>query len=182
MSQKDRRRWDEKWLDSPKDRYEPHPLLLQYQSLLGVGKALDLACGKGQNAIWLARQGYCVLGIDISPVALTIARTEAADQRLSDRTQFEAVDLDQWQLPALSFDLICVFRFLDRRLFAAISAGLRAEGLLFFATRHVGLLQRCPDANESFLLRRGELAEAFAGLQVLHNVENDEDTEFIARN
>ncbi len=181
MSQKDRRRWDEKWSDSARDLYEPHPLLLQYRSLLSGGRALDLACGKGQNAIWLARQGYRVLGIDISPVALAMAETEAADQGLSDQLQFETVDLDHWQLPALSFDLICIFRFLDRRLFPAISGGLRSEGLLFCATRHVGLLQRCPEANKSFLLKRGELAEAFASLQVLHDVEKDEETEFVAR-
>ncbi len=181
MSQKDRRRWDEKWLDSAGDRYEPHPLLLQYRTLLGGGEALDLACGKGQNAIWLARQGYRVQGVDISPVALAMARTEAAEQGLSDRIQLITVDLDHWLLPALSYDLICIFRFLDRRLFTAISMGLRPEGLLFCATRHVGLLQRCPEAHESFLLKRGELAEAFSSLWVLHDVENDENSEFVAR-
>jgi SAM-dependent methyltransferase len=140
-----------------------------------------MACGKGQNAIWLARQGYRVLGIDISPVALAMARAEAVNQDLSNRLQFEAVDLDRWQLPALSYDLICIFRFLDRRLFPAVVAGLRPGGLLFCATRHVGLLQRSPEANKAFLLKRGELAEAFASLQVLHDLEKNEDTEFVAR-
>jgi tellurite methyltransferase len=181
MSQKDRRRWDEKWSDSAGEHYDPHPLLLQYRSLLSGGRALDMACGKGQNAIWLARQGYRVLGVDISPVALSMSRSEAVDQGLSNQLQFEAVDLDRWQLPALSYDLICIFRFLDRRHFPAIVAGLRPGGLLFCATRHVGLLHRCPEANKSFLLKRGELAEAFASLQVLHDLEKDEDAEFIAR-
>jgi len=140
-----------------------------------------MACGKGQNAIWLARQGYRVLGIDISPVALAMARAEAVNQDLSNRLQFEAVDLDRWQLPALSYDLICIFRFLDRRLFPAVVAGLRPGGLLFCATRHVGLLQRSPEANKAFLLKRGELVEAFASLQVLHDLEKNEDTEFVAR-
>jgi len=182
MSQGDRRRWDEKWSGSAGEHYGPHPLLLQYRSLLGGGKALDLACGKGQNAIWLARIGYQVLGIDISPVALAMARTEAAEQGLSDRVQFKVADLDRWQISTLSYDLICIFRFLDRRLFSSISSGLRPGGLLFYSTRHVGLLQRCPGANDSYLLKRGELADAFASLQVIHDVEKDEDAEFVARN
>ena len=123
-----------------------------------------------------------MLGIDISPVALAMARNEAAKQGLSDRVQFEATDLDHWQISTLSFDLICIFRFLDRRLFSSIRSGLRPGGLLFYSTRHVGLLQRCPRANNSYLLKRGELADAFANLRVIHDVEKDEDAEFVARN
>jgi 2-polyprenyl-3-methyl-5-hydroxy-6-metoxy-1,4-benzoquinol methylase len=95
MSEKDRERWDAKWqsrLDSP---FEPHPLLLRKQELLaGDGFALDLACGRGQNSLWLARLGYDVLGVDISRVALKAAKADASRHGLSERLRFEQVDLD----------------------------------------------------------------------------------------
>jgi SAM-dependent methyltransferase len=69
------------------------------------GRALDVACGEGRNALWLAEQGWDVLGVDFSPVAIDKAR-RAAEQRGAD-ARFEVADVTA--LPDLGeFDLVVV--------------------------------------------------------------------------
>ena len=181
MSREDKERWDKKWSSAGDERYSPHPLLTSNARYLTGGEALDLACGRGQNAIWLGRHGYRVLGVDISRVALGAAAAEAAAQGLSDRVRFEAVDLDSWSPPPDAFDLICVFRFLDRKLFGPIRDGIRPGGHICYSTRHLGALARHPSATEAFLLRPGELAAVFSDWQILHDHEGAEDAELVAR-
>ncbi len=181
MGQEDRQRWDEKWTELAGESFEPHPLLIQSQALLIGGVALDLACGKGQNAVWLAQQGYEVLAVDISPVALDLGQEEAKSQGVQNKIRFKQVDLEGWQVPALAFDLICVFRFLDRQLFSSVRAGLHPGGYLFYSTRHVGILDRFPEANRSFLLERNELVVEFGDWKILHYREGEEEAELIAQ-
>jgi SAM-dependent methyltransferase len=181
MSREDRLRWDEKWTELCEEPFRPHSFLAGKRDLLSGGDALDLACGRGQNSIWLAQVGYRVLGVDISPVALKIARNRAISRGVDDQTRFQLADLDQWPIPEKAFDLICVFRFLDRRLFPAIRYGLRDGGLLFFCTRHSGVLKGKPGANNNYLLRSGELASTFSDWHILHDREDDEVAYFVAR-
>lgn len=181
MSKNDQQRWDKKWHQFMDVQLETNPLLIRHQELLGGGKALDIACGQGQNAIWLAQHGYRVLGVDISRVALDKALQEAQRLGISERVEFAQVDLDEWQPPRASFDLICVIRFLERALFPAIAQALKPNGLLFYATRHTGYLRKNPTASRHYLLEPGELAVAFQDLEVVCYQEGQEDAEFIAR-
>jgi SAM-dependent methyltransferase len=180
VTQADQRRWDQKWSRVQGARKRPHPLLEQRGGFLSGGYALDLACGLGQNAIWLAKRGYRVLGVDISTVALDAARTEARRQSVLERIDFHRVDLDVWRAPEANYDLICVFRFLDRRLFPSIRKGLRPGGFLYYSTRHKGFLQRNPSSCTAYLLARGELLEVFGDWHILHYREGPEEAELIA--
>ena len=182
MSQADMQRWDQKWTEMAGKPFTPHPLLVNNEILLSGGRALDLACGLGQNSIWLARLGYHVIGIDVSGVALSAALSRARKLHLPDRPVFVQMDLAQWSLPPNMFDLICVFRFLKRRLFPEIRSGLRPGGLLFYSTRHMGILNRQPDANQEFLLRPDELITAFSDWEIVHYEEGRENAQIIARN
>lgn len=181
MTQEDKVRWDKRWQEIDRASLEPDRLLTEHQHLLTGGEALDLACGVGQNAIWLAQRGYRVLAVDISDVALQTAREEAARRGLIDKVRFRQVDLDRWPLAAESYDLICVFRFLDRSLFPAIRAGLRPGGLLFYGTRHAGVLEQDLEANPDYLLARQELPGYFAGWELLFYAEGPRQAELIAR-
>ncbi|MGW8318186.1 MAG: class I SAM-dependent methyltransferase [Candidatus Promineifilaceae bacterium] len=181
MTREDEVRWDRKWQEIGDAAFEPDRLLIQHQDLLTGGQALDLACGLGQNAIWLARHGYTVLAVDISGVALQAATEEASRQEIAGQVCFKQVDLDRWPIPAEAYDLICVFRFLDRSLFPAIRAGVRPGGLLFYATRHVGVLEQNPEANPDFLLAHQELPSHFAGWELLFQAEGPRQAELIAR-
>jgi SAM-dependent methyltransferase len=180
VSRQDKDRWDEKW-SAAGGPYRPHSLLTRNSVYMTGGVALDLACGRGQNALWLAGQGYQVLAVDISPVAIHLAHSEAEAQGLSDRVRFQVVDLDEWIIPPAFFDLIAVFRFLNRRLFGPIRDALRPGGLVYYSTRHVGILARNPAANEAYLLQPGELPGAFPGWHILHDEEGPEDAQLIAR-
>ena len=106
----------------------------------------------------------------------------ANQDKRSERTNlFAQADLDRWLPPYESFDLVAVFRFLDRDLYRPIRQTVRQGGLLFFETRHQGVRERLPDANPAYLLRLGELPEVFAEWDVLYYDEGSENARLVAR-
>jgi SAM-dependent methyltransferase len=84
---------------------EPNRFLVAEVSGLAPGRALDVACGEGRNAVWLAEQGWTVTGVDFSPVGLDKAR-RLADARGVNVT-FELADVTTYQ-PLADFDLVVV--------------------------------------------------------------------------
>ncbi|SDT44564.1 class I SAM-dependent methyltransferase [Microlunatus soli] len=82
-----------------------NPVLAEVVGELEVGSALDLGCGEGGDAVWLAGMGWRVTGIDISETALQRARTAAEQQRVDARTSFERHDLAT-DFPSGTFDLV----------------------------------------------------------------------------
>src|SRR5690242_10217857 len=70
---------------------------------LSPGRALDVACGEGRNAIWLAAQGWQVTAADFSRVAIDKARAR------SDEVDWQVADVVEWSPPAQAFDLVIVF-------------------------------------------------------------------------
>ena len=79
--------------------------LIPVASGLAPGAALDLGCGSGQNCIWLAQQGWDVLGVDIAPKAVARARLAAA--RVGAEASFEVADIATWR-PDPEFDLVAL--------------------------------------------------------------------------
>jgi SAM-dependent methyltransferase len=181
MSHKDRGRWDAKWSAMEDGIGEPHVLLERYGHLFSGGDALDLACGRGQNSFLLARSGYRVLAVDVSPVALNSARQAAEQRCLNEKIQFRQVDLDEWVIPTESFDLTVVFRFLDRNLFPAIKHALRSGGGLLYSTRNSGVLEREPDTNPAYLLQPGELGTIFGDWEIIFYEDGEVDSSIVVR-
>jgi len=85
----------------------PNRFLVAETEALAPGRALDLACGEGRNAVWLAEQGWQVTGIDFSEVALEKARHFAEDRGV--RVDWVSADLLEYVLPAEAFELVIVF-------------------------------------------------------------------------
>ncbi len=81
----------------------PNPLLVREVAALPPGTALDLGCGEGGDAIWLARQGWRVTAVDISATALSRAAAHAADAGVD--IHWEPHDLSQ-TFPTGQFDLV----------------------------------------------------------------------------
>lgn len=85
---------------------EPNTFLVEEASALPPGSALDLACGEGRNAVWLAERGHEVVGVDFSGVALARARLLAQSRGVE--VAWVEADVTRWEPPVESFDLVCV--------------------------------------------------------------------------
>lgn len=178
MSEQDRRRWNERYATGRHDLRPAASLVALAPRLQPPpgARALDLACGVGRNALFLAELGYHVDAWDISDTALAaleaeLRRRAAAGQPLAVTTR--QVDLDTAELPAAAYDLVLDYYFLDRRLFPVMAAALRPGGLLLCETFLDSARGREHIANPAYLLERGELPRAFADLQVVEYVEDE---------
>jgi SAM-dependent methyltransferase len=84
----------------------PNQFLVQETTDLAPGTALDVACGEGRNAIWLAEQGWRVTGVDFSWVGLAKAAGLAAERGVE--VEWVEADLTRWD-PPTAYDLVVVF-------------------------------------------------------------------------
>jgi SAM-dependent methyltransferase len=100
--------WDERYRaqDNPWG-LEPNVFVREQCERLAVGDALDLACGEGRNAIWLAQQGWRVTGLDFSGVAIERAGRRVAEEfpALKDRLVWRVEDVTRMELAPDSFTL-----------------------------------------------------------------------------
>lgn len=144
-------------------RPEPALVLRKYDYLLPEqGRALDLACGMGGNALFLAERGLSTTAWDLSAVAIKRLNQVAANDQLD--LVCEVRDLEKEPLPQSSFDVVVVSRFLDRNLNRSLAAALRPEGLLYFQTFVADKDSAIGPVNPAYLLRENELALTFADL------------------
>ena len=149
------RDWDVHYRDPANLERHPSPLLVQVADLLPPGRALDLACGTGRNAVYLAALGWEVTAVDSSAVAIAALRGTGVDARVADLERHE------YRIEPASFDLICEFYYLQRDLFPEIRQGIRPGGIFAGAIHLTG----------SFALQSGELREEFAGWKILYYSE-----------
>lgn len=107
MTAVDARAWDERYAAAELLwSAEPNRFLVEEVAGLTPGRALDLACGEGRNALWLASRGWRVVGVDFSAVAIERARRMAAARQLE--VEWVLADVRAWVPPAPGFDLIVV--------------------------------------------------------------------------
>jgi SAM-dependent methyltransferase len=183
MAARDRIRWDEAYREKANRAYpDANALLFPYTPPLRAplsATALDLAAGLGQNGLWLAEQGYLVNLVDVSRVALARAQIEAAHRGLHNVNFFQ-LDLDHAQIEPASYDLICVFRFLNRDLIPPIRAAIKPGGRVIYQTFNTRYLGQRPDLNADYLLSPGELAGFFGDWRVLHSSEPEHTSQIVA--
>lgn len=183
MSQSDRQRWDDKYAArSLTGEWVPDEWLISTVSSLPPGRALELACGLGHNAIWLARNGWQVDAVDVSPVGLRLAAELAGTHRAD--VNWIAADLDDFVPQPDAYDLVCVFRFLERsRLPALVEQALRPGGRLLYETFTIAHLAR-PDShmkNPDFALAPGEMPRLFPQLRTIEAGEFELPDRSVAR-
>ena len=178
MTEADRRRWDERYRAGDYD-FTPNAwlagLAARLQPRAPGARALDIACGTGRNALFLAELGYTVDAWDVSDVGLAILRTEL-DRRAAAGRALEVrprrVDLDDATLPTDAYELVAVLFFLDRTLFPRLVGSLTPGGLLLVQTFvDLGHDSR-PGVPPEYKLRPGELRAAFATLEILEDAED----------
>jgi tellurite methyltransferase len=161
----ERERWNARYVSHVhKDVYEPHPFLRGHLGLLPRGRVLELAMGEGHNAIFLARQGFTVTGIDISDVA--VERSVRLSQAAGITIDAQCMDLRTMTLPADAYDVVVCFYFLQRDLFPQIVSTLRIGGMVIYETYTSEQAQYGHPTNPAYLLQPNELLETFRALRM----------------
>jgi tellurite methyltransferase len=145
----------------------PTPLLVHLADELEPGTALDLACGAGRNALYLAKRGWRVTAVDGAPAAIEILRARAAERNLLVETMVADLESPEFSIPAGAWDLIAVCYYLQRDLFPAIRRALRPRGVVL-AIVHIGEEGEAPTPKRAL---RGELRSYFVGWEILHEHE-----------
>lgn len=147
----------------------PDAALVELVEPLEPGHALDLGCGPGRNAVWLASHGWQVTGVDISPVGL--AQAEARAAAAGTTLQVITADLLDYQPPAKQFDLVLVANVhvapQDRRpLFAAAASALAPGGHLLVIGHHLDSLGRIGPPDPERLYTEAILVDLVPMLEV----------------
>lgn len=168
------------------ERDEPSRWLIDNADLLprlastgGVLRALDVACGSGRHALWLAGGGFATDALDRDAAGISRLRLDA--QRVGLPVEARIEDLERPSvLGGKRYDVIVVFRYLHRPLFAALRAALQPKGVLVYETFTVDQAARGKPSNPLFLLQHGELPALVAPLQVLRARTGDFDGGMVA--
>ncbi len=157
--------WDNKYLTRDySSARDPSRLLVQLLTLLSKGRALDIACGEGRNAIFLAQNGYEVDAVDVSTVALERAAEASDHERV--KVNLIQADLENYEIPAGTYDLIINFNYLQRSLAPMIKRGLKKGGVLVFETYTLEQQSIGHPKNPEFLLKPNELLHLFSDLHI----------------
>jgi tellurite methyltransferase len=169
LSQDDRLRWDRQHAESGGTE-QPSSFLREIIESdsweIPRGRALDIACGKGRNALFLAEQGLDIVAIDISPVALEEGQRRAQEKLLT--ISWQQADLEQIRLPENSFDLVINFNYLQRSLIPQLKAALKIGGHVIFETYLIDQQAIGHPKNPDYLLAHNELVDLFRELRVLY--------------
>jgi len=171
--------WDERFRDGDYPRNpDPSPVLRRYVDSFPDGRALDVATGTGRNAVFLAEAGYRVDGIDKSREGLRIARQNAVDRGVADRTEWIQADVPTYAFPESTYDVVAIsfYRAVDR--FPDIKTALAPGGALFVQhhLRSSDDIQSGP-SGDRYRYGANELLRACLDLTVLYYDERAETRE-----
>jgi SAM-dependent methyltransferase len=144
---------------NPHQALVPSPWVVRFAPLIASGgQVLDLACGYGRHAHYLAALGHTVLAVDRDEAALATLEGIAGIQ-----TRAEDLEQGVWPLGALRFGAIIVTHYLHRPLFADLLAALQPDGVLIYETFAEGHAAFGKPSRPEFLLRPDELLQRLGG-------------------
>ena len=145
---------------------EPTQFLVENIALLPKGRALDVGMGAGRNAIYLAKIGFEVEGVDISPEAVSNALELARKFGVTIRAQ--SADLEgNYYIKKGAYDVIICFNYLQRSLIPQIKDGLRKGGMVVYETFIIDQVQFGKPRNPDYLLKHNELLNMFRDFRCL---------------
>jgi tellurite methyltransferase len=160
-----RRKWNARYRQTVRTPKAARVLLENQHLLPPGGRALDLACGLGGNALLLAQHGLDTSAWDISDIAVARVRDTAQQQGVS--LHLEVRDVSAHPPVANSFEVIVVSRFLDRDIAPALMEALTLEGLLFYQTFTRDAVELIGPKDPVYLLDAQELLSLFRPLRLL---------------
>jgi tellurite methyltransferase len=155
--------WNQRYRNREQLDNEPARLVVDHAATLQPGRALDLACGAGRNAVWLAQRGWEVVALDGAEEAIRLV-PEGIDARVFDLERGQPLPFDDE-----SFDLVLILFYLHRPLFAEAKRVLRRGGMIMVSALMrggfgvlPGELPRFFDDCEIRMVRETEIAEIVA--------------------
>lgn len=163
--------WDERYRLGEHTNDLAHPLVVRFAMQFSPGRLLDLACGAGRHAIYLAERGWQVTAVDSSNVAIEILRERARTLNLNLNARVADLETGEFAIEPDSYDLILNCLYLQRDLFPAIKAGVKIGGTVLAVIAMVDDDPAVRPMNPAFLLQPGELQAHFDGWELLHNFE-----------
>jgi len=145
---------------------KPSQFLIENVSLIPKGRVLDVAMGRGRNALFLAQMGFKVEGVDISAVAVENALDLAIEKGVE--LKAKVVDLEEnYQIEKDAYDVIVCFNYLQRSLIPQIKKGLRLGGMIVYETYTIDQPRFGKPKNPEYLLGHNELLDMFRELRCL---------------
>ena len=141
---------------------EPSPLLATTAESLQPARVLDLACGSGRHAIWLAQHGWRVTAVDGSQAAIQMLTASAAQKGLSIDARVADLEKGEFTIEPSRWELIASCYYLQRDLFEPIRQGLVPGGVAIV----IALM-----AKSQYRVQPGELRKYFTGWEILHDRE-----------
>jgi len=146
--------------------HRPAQFLVDNTDLLARGRTLDVAMGSGRNAIYLAKMGFEVEGIDTSRETIEKALVRALQEGITIQTRVE--DLEK--IPYIdedTYDLVICFNYLQRSLMPQMKNWVKPGGMLVYETFIVDQVRFGKPRNPDHLLRHNELLHTFKDFRVL---------------
>lgn len=168
MSLDDQLRWDRQHEQAPGGDPPSSFLREVFESRcwdVSRGRALDIACGKGRNALYLAELGFDVIAMDISAVALAEGQRRAQEKSLT--ISWQQADLERIELAQNRYNLIIDFNYLERSLIAKMKPALTVGGHMIFETYLIDQQEIGHPKNPAYLLEHNELLDYFREFRVL---------------
>ena len=162
----DIRGWDERYRLEDFDS-APAALVVDTAMKAPPGAALDLACGAGRNALWLAEQGWSVTAVDGAPAAIDILLRRASERALRVEALVADLERGEYAIEPTAWDLIAICYYLQRDLFEPAKRGVKPGGLLI-AIAHITEPGEEPTYKR---LKPGELETWFDGWEIVHRYE-----------
>lgn len=139
---------------------------MENMSLLPRGRVLDVAMGAGRNSVYLAKMGFSVEGVDISPEAVSEALALAHKEGVS--ITAEVADLERtYKIKPNTYEVIICFNYLQRSLIPQIKTGIRKGGMVVYETFILEQAQFGKPNNSDFLLKHNELLDMFRDFRCL---------------
>lgn len=170
-------RWDERYREGRVADRPPSPVLVEAAALLMPGDALDLACGLGRHALYLASQGWRVVAVDA--VARVIEPLAAIPGIAAITADLEAAE---FRFEAEGYHLICLVQYLQWNLLPKIRMALRPGGLLALEAALEDPRPGIRAMNPAFLSRPGRWREEFADWEiVLYEETEPENSRAVVR-
>ncbi len=166
MTEADRIKWDKRYrAKSGEEMSLPSEFIQRWIDRCPRGRALDVACGRGRNALFLAASGYEVDAVDISEEALRNAKRTAQESGLE--LNWILHDLDEEFCPDSPYDLIIMVHYINLPLLASLARPLNPGGILLCEQHLATGAEVAGPSNPAFRLKPQQMREAAKGLKIL---------------